>query len=45
LRETLTPQVLQLRAVQRWDGKLPVVSGDNAAAAIIDSAASASAVR
>lgn len=27
LRETLTPEVLQLRMIERWDGVLPVYSG------------------
>lgn len=27
LRETLTPEILQLRAIERWDGKLPVYMG------------------
>ena len=26
-RETLTPILLQLRAIEKWDGKLPQVSG------------------
>lgn len=26
-RETLTPIMLQLRAIEKWDGKLPQVSG------------------
>ena len=39
LRQTLTPEIIQLRAVEKWDGKLPVVSGDSSAAAIVDVAA------
>jgi hypothetical protein len=36
LRESLTPEILQLRAVQKWDGRMPVVSGEAGAAAILD---------
>ncbi len=45
LRETLTPEILQLRAVEKWDGKMPVVSGDGSAAAIVDVAAVTAAAR
>jgi len=38
LRETLTPEILKLRAVEKWDGKMPVVTGDGSAA-IVDVAA------
>ena len=31
LREVLTDEVVQLRAVEKWDGKLPVVGGDSGA--------------
>ena len=30
LRETLTPEVLQLRAIEKWDGVLPVYTGGDA---------------
>lgn len=36
LRETLTDEILQLRALEKWDGKMPVVTGDSGAAAIVD---------
>ncbi len=34
LRETLTDEIVQLRAVEKWDGKMPVVSGE--AGAFVD---------
>ena len=45
LRETLTPEILQLRALEKWDGKMPLVAGETAGAAIIDLAAVAAAAR
>lgn len=30
LRETLTPEILQLRAIEKWDGVLPVYTGGDA---------------
>lgn len=30
LRQTLTPEILQLRAIEQWDGKLPVYNGSEA---------------
>ncbi|MEN0110093.1 MAG: SPFH domain-containing protein [Planctomycetota bacterium] len=35
LRETLTPEVLQLRMIERWDGKLPIYSGGDLPAALM----------
>jgi regulator of protease activity HflC (stomatin/prohibitin superfamily) len=29
LRENLTPEILQRRAIDRWDGTLPLIMGDN----------------
>lgn len=29
LRETLTPEILRNKAIERWDGKLPLISGEN----------------
>jgi len=28
LRKTITPELVQWQAIQRWDGRMPVVSGD-----------------
>jgi regulator of protease activity HflC (stomatin/prohibitin superfamily) len=30
LQQTITPQLLQLRAIERWNGTMPVVMGSNA---------------
>lgn len=27
IRETLTPEIVKLRTIEKWDGKLPTVSG------------------
>jgi hypothetical protein len=29
LRETLTPELLQKQAIEKWDGKFPMVMGGN----------------
>ena len=31
LRETLTPEIIQKQAVNKWDGKLPLFMGSNEA--------------
>jgi len=31
LRKTITPELVQWQAIQRWDGKMPLVAGDGAA--------------
>ena len=30
LRKTITPEIVQLRAIEKWDGKLSTVSGGSA---------------
>ena len=34
LRKTITDELVQLRAIEKWDGKLPTVSGGDSAAFI-----------
>jgi hypothetical protein len=29
LRDTLTPQLLQKQAIEKWDGKLPLIVGND----------------
>ena len=36
LRDTLTPQVLQKQAIDKWDGKFPIVMGGNGALPFIN---------
>jgi prohibitin 1 len=36
LRETLTPELLQKQAIEKWDGKFPQVMGGNGALPLID---------
>jgi len=36
LRQTLTPELLQLRAIEKWNGKLPHVSGGDGGGLILD---------
>jgi regulator of protease activity HflC (stomatin/prohibitin superfamily) len=36
LRETLTPELLQKQAIERWDGKFPLVIGGNGALPFIN---------
>ncbi|QDT70436.1 FtsH protease regulator HflK [Planctomycetes bacterium MalM25] len=35
LRDTISPEVLQLRFIERWDGKLPVYSGGDLPALLV----------
>lgn len=39
IRETLTPELLELRAIERWNGETPVVVGAEAGGAFYDVAA------
>jgi regulator of protease activity HflC (stomatin/prohibitin superfamily) len=34
LRKTLTPELVQWHAIQKWDGKMPVVQGEGSAAVV-----------
>lgn len=36
LRETLTPELLQKQAIEKWDGKFPFVLGGNGALPLLD---------
>ena len=36
LRETLTPELLQKQAIEKWDGKFPQVMGGNGALPLIN---------
>jgi prohibitin 1 len=36
LRENLTSEILQKQAIEKWDGKLPLIVGDNAANRFLD---------